>query len=202
MLIGLSGEMGAGKTALAYLICEHYRYMRMSFAARFKKSLCVLLNWDESKVDDFEYKQEIDPVLGISRRLVMQTFATDFLRDMIHPDIHIRLTAIEAYNYMFLHRKCVVIDDIRQPNEAKFVKDMGGVVIRIIRPENPLPQSDHKVERQITPYDYIVHNLGEPENMLTRIPLHHLEISKATISQLLDSILEYQRDWAKDTVQK
>lgn len=176
--------------------------MRMSFGNRFKKSLCVLFGWDENKVDDFEYKQEIDPVLGISRRLAMQKFASDFLRDMIHPDIHIRLTAMEMYDAICETQRCIIIDDIRQPNEAQFIKDMGGVVIRINRPGNPLPQSDHKVERQNPPHDYTIDNFGEPVDMLSQIAKQDLGASHAIKFRLLESIWNYRCSWSKVTVQK
>jgi len=60
----------------------------------------------------------------------------------------------------------VVVDDLRFPNEAKFVKEQGGVIIQILRPDLPESLDGHASEKyweEIDP-DYVVYNEGTPDN--------------------------------------
>jgi hypothetical protein len=60
-----------------------------------------------------------------------------------------------------------VVTDMRFPNEAQAIKDKGGLVVRIVRPGNPLPKSEHVSETALDTWDFddIIVNKGSLEDL-------------------------------------
>jgi len=169
MIIGICGEMGAGKTTLANFLCSHHNFEVLSFARRFKMAMCVLFNWDESRMHDMAYKQGIDPVTGKVRRVLMQEFATGYIREQIDPIFHTKMVALDTMNLLSRDKYDVVYDDVRHPDEVEFIRAVGGTLIRVIRPNNPHEQSNHKSEKYKLQENSVVTNSGNKTNMLVDI---------------------------------
>jgi len=132
-LIGLySPAPGCGKTTVASLLIEH---QRLSFAAPLKRTVWRLL--DDLGLKGFRYvytdKEAIIPELGVSARHMMQTLGTEWGRTCIHPDFWVMIARAEAQRIM-ADGGSVVIDDVRFPNEAAMIRDLGGELWRIDRP--------------------------------------------------------------------
>lgn len=47
-----------------------------------------------------------------------------------------------------------IITDVRYPNEAKAIKSRGGIIIRIERPDNPFPESNHESETALKDWSF------------------------------------------------
>ena len=132
-LIGLySPAPGCGKSTLADLFIEH---QRLSFAAPLKRAVSNMLN--ELGLPGFNYvyvdKESIIPELGVSARHMMQTLGTEWGRARVHPDFWVMIARAKTQRIMADGGSCV-IDDVRFPNEAAMVFDIGGELWRIDRP--------------------------------------------------------------------
>ena len=132
-LIGLySPAPASGKTTVADLLIEH---QRVAFAAPLKRAVSRLI--DELGMDGYyfvyEDKEAIIPELGVSARHMMQTLGTEWGRACIHPDFWVMIARAKTQRIMN-DGGSVVIDDVRFPNEAAMVFELGGELWRIDRP--------------------------------------------------------------------
>lgn len=131
-------------------------------------------------------------VIKLTPRLLLQLLGTDCGRKIIHPDIWVNSTMAEYKPLMTGHIELIdfskntrekvskdypleypnwIITDVRFPNEAKAVKDRGGILIRINRPgfENT---GDHLSEIALDDYknfDTIIINDGTIEDLSKKI---------------------------------
>ena len=132
-LIGLySPAPASGKTTVANLLINH---RRVSFAAPLKFTVYNLLH--ELGVASVHYayvdKEAIIPELGVSARHMLQTLGTEWGRACIHPDFWVMIARAETQRIL-ADGGCAVIDDVRFPNEAAMIRELGGELWRIDRP--------------------------------------------------------------------
>jgi hypothetical protein len=168
-LIGLySPAPGCGKTTVADLFIEH---QRVSFAAPLKEAVSNMLH--ELGLPGFNYayidKEAIVPEVGVSARHMMQTLGTEWGRSCIHPDFWVMIARAKTQRIMADGRS-VVIDDVRFPNEAAMIRDLGGELWRIDRPGVSY-DGDHSSEgalEDITP-DRVIVNDGTIDQLLEKI---------------------------------
>ena len=168
-LIGLySPAPGCGKTTAASLFIEH---QRVSFATPLKRAVWRLL--DGLNLEGFRYartdKEAIIPEIGVSARHMMQTLGTEWGRACIHPDFWVMIARAETQRIM-VYGGSVVIDDVRFPNEATMIRDLGGELWRIERP-GVIYSGDHSSEGgldDITP-DRVIVNDGTITQLKAKI---------------------------------
>ena len=168
-LIGLySPAPGCGKTTVADLFIEH---QRVSFAAPLKRAVCNMLH--DLGVAGVHYaytdKEAIIPEINVSARHMMQTLGTEWGRACIHPDFWVMIARAKTQRIMADGRS-VVIDDVRFPNEAAMIRDLGGELWRIDRPGVSY-NGDHSSEgglEDITP-DRVIVNDGTIDQLLEKI---------------------------------
>ncbi len=160
-LIGLySPAPGCGKTTVASLLIEH---QRVAFAAPLKRVVKILLDELSLRLPSTHYvytaKEAIIPELGVSARHMMQTLGTEWGRACIHPDFWVMIARAKVQRIMN-DGGSVVIDDVRFPNEASMIRDLGGELWRIDRP-GVTYNGDHSSEgglEDITPDRVIVND--------------------------------------------
>jgi hypothetical protein len=168
-LIGLySPAPGCGKTTVADLFIEH---QRVSFAAPLKRAVCNMLH--DLGVAGVHYaytgKEAIIPEIGVSARHMMQTLGTEWGRACIHPDFWVMIARAKT-QYIMNDGGSVVIDDVRFPNEAAMIFELGGELWRIDRPGVSYSGS-HESEgglEDITP-DRVIVNDGTIDQLLEKI---------------------------------
>ncbi|QJD74011.1 hypothetical protein [Pyruvatibacter mobilis] len=81
-----------------------------------------------------DLKDETIPGLdGVTGRWMMQSIGTEWGRDLIHEDLWIKVAEARIRDALESRTK-VVVDDIRFPNEAAVVKELGGVMAYVFRP--------------------------------------------------------------------
>lgn len=153
-VIGVAGAKRSGKNAFAEALIED-GWLHDSFAAPIRQFACNLF---DIYLDDLEaIKEEPQPTLGNrTLRQVMQQLGTEWMRAYCGEDVwvnalHARIVGDHARG------RNIVISDVRFENEAKFVRSLGGIVIRIERPgygkgdghasEMPLP--DHLIDHNV-----------------------------------------------------
>ena len=153
-LIGLTGDAGAGKDTAAFgLIRQGYR--KIAFADAIKEAVNMMTGWNMSQWSDREWKETPDERLGVSPRHMAQTLGTEWGRNMIHPDIWVNASMVKVEG------RDAVFTDVRFDNEARIIRDAGGFIIKIFRPDNPFAiGKDHASEAGVDPryIDYEIIN--------------------------------------------
>lgn len=133
-LIGLTGTMGSGKTTVAEMILDKYDLVdkacvNIAFADGVKIIACQLSGMYRQELDS--YKTKIIPHLGITARELYQQVG-DFGKS-INPNIWVGST-IARVDQHINDGDVVVVSDVRYDNEAQAIKDRGGIIIEIRRP--------------------------------------------------------------------
>jgi hypothetical protein len=173
IVIGFAGPAGAGKTTAARVMTDLHGAVRLPFAAPMKRMLRVFL--EDQGVDpetalrmtDGDLKEVPTPYLGgATPRRAMQTLGTEWGRGL-SPTLWVdawrrsidRCLAVADG----LESVPVVADDLRFPEEAAAIRDLGGVVVRTERPGSGLAGSagGHASETtDIGPPDAVILNDG------------------------------------------
>jgi len=147
MIIGLLGFIGSGKGTVANILQQKHNFKTDSFASSLKDACAMMFDWprDLLEGDTIESRtwREVTDVwwsekLGIPNftpRLALQLIGTDALRNYFHNDIWF----LTLQNRLRKNPDAnVVISDVRFPNEIKMVKDMGGMLLQVVRGPDPV----------------------------------------------------------------
>lgn len=164
MIVGLAGKKGSGKsTAALALLNADFELMSFAYTlklmARILMSDCGLTNGQIQHAQ--AHKEEVMPVIGTSYRVLCQTLGTEWGRQHVHPDLWV----IAARHRASRAIGDVVFDDVRFENEARMIRDAGGIIIHIHR---DLPgHDDHESENGIefVEGDYSISNLGDIDHL-------------------------------------
>ena len=129
-IVAFSAKAGSGKTTASELLTKVHGYKRYAFADPLK-SVCkhlYLLSQEQLYGDQ---KEVVDPRWGMSPRQILQRVGTDIVRQHIGIDHWVKLFR-EWFKSLGGDTR-VVIDDVRFKEEADVVRELGGVVISIVR---------------------------------------------------------------------
>lgn len=142
-LIGIMGLKGSGKDTVAKMLPVEWK--RMAFADTLKDIVSILFGWDRNLVEgNTEYSRkwreevstfwskELD-IKNFTPRLALQTLGTDVFRDHFNQDIWVKVLKHKIIN----SSDNIVITDVRFPNEANMIKELGGKIVQIIRGDLP-----------------------------------------------------------------
>lgn len=176
MIVGLAGKKGSGKSTAA-LALMNADFELMSFAQTLKLMARVLMSdcgLTERQIQHAQaYKEEVMPLIGTSYRYLCQTLGTEWGRQHIHPDLWV----IAARHHASKAMGDVVFDDVRFENEARMIRDSGGIIIHIHR---DLPGHDaHESEKGIefVEGDYSISNDGDIDDL------------QSTVLMLVDAVM-------------
>jgi len=163
MIIGLSGYAQSGKDTVAELLCVDYKFHRRSFADPIREAIYRLnpyiindgLNDGSWRVADDvdEHGWEMAKQHPEVRRL-MQVFGTEIGRKMFGENFWVDI-ALAGLN----SNQRVVIADVRFPNEADAIKNLGGQVWRINRLGNSAVNnhsSEHAMDNYL--FNHVIYN--------------------------------------------
>lgn len=84
-----------------------------------------MFGWTREQLEDYDFKETPEPITGKTPRVILQLMGTDFGRDMLHPELWLRLLAADIER-MTASGITPVITDVRFENEAAFVRNLGG----------------------------------------------------------------------------
>lgn len=156
MIVGFIGKIGSGKTTSANILVEN-GFERYAFATPLKEWGVIAKFEHKEMYGTQDDKLNINKIHGISGREFMQkvgsfirTISSTFWIDIAKENIK--------------EMKNVVIEDVRYINEAKAIKDMGGILIKVIRNKNEVNEvnefSNHssEIEQDNIKPDYIINN--------------------------------------------
>jgi hypothetical protein len=145
MIIGVCGLIGAGKDTIADYLVNVHEFRRESFANTLKDAVAAVFGWDRTLLEGRtkearHWREQVDTwwsqrlaIPHLTPRWVLQYWGTDVLRQHFHDDIWV--ASLE--NKMRKTKDDIVISDCRFPNEIRAIKNQGGLVIRVVRGEDP-----------------------------------------------------------------
>lgn len=115
--------------------------------------------WTENKENEI-------PLFGRSVRYIMQTLGTEWGRELIHPDIWVKL----AECVLFERGERMIISDVRFDNEVEFIREHGGVILHVTRTSAPEVEA-HASEAGIrmSSMDLYVANDGTIDMLYTQL---------------------------------
>lgn len=154
MIIGIGGKKGVGKSTLAkYLSHKLSNATITNFARPLKNLITEIVGEDVAKNT---YIPEYERTVGE----LYQYVGTDLLRDELHANVFIHI--MNQWTKRYPPNTHVILDDVRFPNEVKWIHDQGGIVILLEGP-NRMPDSrnsHHKSETQTLLHDLCFTNSG------------------------------------------
>ena len=134
LLIALHGLPGSGKDTFAAALDRNV-WSKVSFAAPLKRGLSTMLGIPLEDMENPTLKNAPNYKYGKSIRFMLQSLGTEWGRQLIADEIWVQ-QGKENIEHQFSHGMNVVNTDLRFPNEAKMVKELGGYIIHIIRDHN------------------------------------------------------------------
>ena len=194
-IIGLCGEKGSGKDTVCEFLSKIYNVRRFAFADPLKESLKDLFLWDDD-IFSRDRKETIDEYWGVSPRQMCQILGTDVIRNSISDKFN-RTIKIGDSEYivsfwikrihkeiqeLFNNPDCpydyIIFTDVRFFDELSYVKNLGGEIYKIIRPDIEMNEySSHEAERGIDGEDFnkcvdtIITNNGTLEEFYNTIEI-------------------------------
>jgi hypothetical protein len=157
MIIGLAGSAGSGKSTAAAYLPERLGYARCRFSTPLKDMLrafyraCGLSEDEIERRIEGDLKDVPDPLLGgRTPREGMIGLGYDWGRERMHPLIWTNAWRGSAQAALASGAPGVLAEDVRNPEEVIEIHALGGVVVRIRRPDLVvgLPRGRHHLERR------------------------------------------------------
>ena len=155
IILGFTGEAGAGKTTAAGSVTEDV----LSFATPLKETVAGLFDLEPYQLLTQEGKNSIDERYGVTPRKIMQRFGTEFVRYTV-PDLWL----IKMRDEIERHPGALVIcvDDVRFDDEAHLIRDLGGFIVKVYG-RNSNIGTEHASEKGVGEHllDFSIDNSGE-----------------------------------------
>lgn len=138
-LIGLYSERPqCGKSTVAAALNAR-GYSTVPFAGTLKRMIRLLLL--DLGLDDLEVEHAMaggkelpcSQLGGTTPRQAMQWLGTDWGRQMVDTNLWVRCWQ-ERTRHCLEHGGAVVVDDVRFPQEAQLIEQLGGVMVEVLRP--------------------------------------------------------------------
>lgn len=161
-LIGITGQKRHGKDTVAdYFVKKNYT--KLAYADPLKQICAIAFGFSYEQLHG-ALKEVKDSRWNMTPRVAMQRVGTDLFRNQIDTNIWINNMKhrIEAQNGN------VVVNDVRFSNEVKLIRDLGGTIIKVVRPN--MPNNDkHITEKPIMDYDIEIINDGTVQDLHNKL---------------------------------
>ena len=158
-IIGFSGYARSGKTTAANNVTlDFHNSVVCNFAEPIKR-MAVAFGLSNRQVYGDLKDVPAEEFGGHTPRHIMQTLGTEWGRNCIHEDVWI-FAARQRMKGALRDGLMVVFDDVRFENEARMIRNMGGIVIEVVRDGTKPKGVIHPSERPPMP-DYWVQNNGD-----------------------------------------
>lgn len=153
-----------------------------AFSDKLKEIASILTGIGLQKFHDQVFKKEMLPApWNMTARELLQKLGTDMMRKELGDDVWVNaLFADYIQNNDFEPDSKWIITDVRFPNEAKAIKDRGGIMICVETGREDDGDDLHISERAMYfyQYDYILDNSGTIEQLQEKVKtmLQHFEL--------------------------
>lgn len=152
-----------------------------SFASKLKDIASHLTGIDVEKFDDQEFKNttlgrewwttndEGDQPMTV--RDFLQILGTNAIRNVLHPNTWVNAVMADYHKFNDIDDRTIypnwIITDTRFINEAKAIKDKGGIIIRVDRP-GVKPMNNHASETELDnwKFDYKIANVSDLQSLM------------------------------------
>jgi hypothetical protein len=179
-LIGICGAAGSGKDTLAEGLAAIDVYFVYHFADPIKNALNAMFGWGPAHWMNREWKeQKLDFLPQVSPRQLAQTLGTEWGREIIDRHIWLKIAqqkwkriagtaTVNTKSNGEIAAMGMIIPDVRFENEAKWIKEAGGILFKVHRPGIE-PVAQHASEQaDLTDWiDYTILNDGPPSQMIS-----------------------------------
>lgn len=171
LLIGLTGRAGAGKSTVASHLEAEWAFEHAALADPILAMVLAL--FDDAGISSAwateRALKEQPTVLGVSYRRIAQTLGTEWGRELIDPDLWLKV-AQHKVDAARLCEDSLVISDVRFANEAAWLLERGGVLVRITRP-GVAPVAAHTSEDHTDrlPAHHELRNDGSPAALYDQV---------------------------------
>lgn len=154
------------------------RYQIKKYAGKLKDVAAMLTGIPVHKFEDQAFKNtklgeewnyqidQFNTPTEMTVRQLLQKLGTEAMREGLHPDVWVN--ALFA-DYTLLDHW--IITDVRFPNEVQELIRRKGVLIQVVRPNNPHPVSDHPSETALNDYlfPYTIVNDGDLNDLINKV---------------------------------
>lgn len=176
LVIGFAGAKQSGKTMITEILMAHHGVIGMGFAQPLRAFVGQLLGLPPDVLESVKEEQVPGLRAGVTPRYMLQTLGTEWGREMIDPDLWVKVAmrgAIDALERGY----AVAFADVRFENEARAIRELGGIVIKIDRPGGTAGTDAHVSEKGLPAelIDATVVNDGTPQDLYGRV----LDVLKA-----------------------
>jgi hypothetical protein len=172
MLIGITGHKFSGKSTVTNMLSEMLGYETHSFADKLKDVTCILSGCTREDLENYDFKEnELVPdylrpyCLNADKptyRAFLQRFGSEVMRG-VNDNIWIDCTLSNC-------SENAIISDVRFPNEAKAIREHGGIIIKVVRvgvATNDTHQSETHIDE--IEADYTIWNGTTMENLVAAV---------------------------------
>lgn len=169
-IIGLySPAPASGKTSIAGILSER-GYAVVPFAGTLKDMIVPMIAalgysypraWELVLRD----KEHVLPEIGVSTRHMLQTLGTEWGRQCIHPNVWLTCWREKVARF-----GSTVADDVRFPNEAHLVKELGGEMW-LVRRTGVQRMTGHSSEGSLDDwsFDRVIDNDGALDELRSKV---------------------------------
>lgn len=167
-IIGICGPARAGKSLAASMLVVQYGFSECTFAGPIRSFVASLMGLPGGLEELEGLKEQPHHVFGgCTPRYAMQTLGTEWGRQMISETLWVD-ACMARVDGCASH---VVISDVRFANEARAIRERGGVIVRIVRPGMIIPESAHASEAGLPPdmVDLLIENSGDAASLQERL---------------------------------
>lgn len=170
-IIGIAGKKFSGKDTLGNFFVDKYEYEQIAYADPLKE-IGKLFGFTHEQLYGSK-KEELDDFWKVSPRKFLQFVGTDLFRNnsnTISPNMGPNTwTNIVKKKIQDNPNKCFVVTDVRFPNEAELVKELGGIIIKLNR--HSIHNDDHASESLIDSLtsDFEFDNNGSIEDLYNNV---------------------------------
>lgn len=166
VVVGFAGLARSGKSTAAQYLVDQYDFKRVRFAQALKDMLRAM-GLGEREIDGDLKEQPCELLGGKTPRYAMQTIGTEWGRNIIAPDLWIRVWQ-GAVNRLPPDQP-VVCDDVRFPNEVEACRALGGIVVRLDRAAAGIAGAHVSENLQFEPDEVIKNDINDLEVLYAAI---------------------------------
>lgn len=161
VIVGVTGYKGSGKDTVAAVFSNQFSFSRYEFARPMKRACAVIFDWGNKELYG-SLKEKIDPRWGISPRQALQHIGTEWgqlalceafplFDELTGRGLWVRLFIEEMARHSAVERW--IVSDVRFLHEVSRLKEIGAIIIKVIRPRINRGGDSHESENH---YDEIL----------------------------------------------
>ena len=171
MIIGIGYRAASGKDTVADYLVEKYHFNKTAFASSLKEACGTIFHLNNRQLHG-DLKEVVDEFWGKTPRYILQRVGTECMRHGYDEGIWIKSLERQVKNSKTGTHW--VISDTRFINEAYAIKNWGGKLVKMDRPESGASGGIFKHASEIeleefNGWDYIIHNDSTIEDLFRKV---------------------------------